>query len=47
MVGDVLLLIRPEGPIDERPAAFSECFVILIEDGSPHRASTVIKVTHQ
>jgi hypothetical protein len=36
----VLFLMRPQGPVDECPTAFPERVVVLIENGSPHRAST-------
>jgi hypothetical protein len=39
MIGDVLLLVRPQSPIDEGPAAFPERAVVLVEDRPPHRAS--------
>jgi hypothetical protein len=32
--------VRSQGPVDKRPAAFSERVVVLVEDGSPHHAST-------
>jgi hypothetical protein len=31
--------VRPQSPIDEGPAAFPECIVIRLEDGSLHPAS--------
>jgi hypothetical protein len=33
-------VVRSESPIDEDPAAFPECVVVLVEDRSPHGAST-------
>jgi hypothetical protein len=39
MIGDVLLLMWPQSPIDEHPAAFPERVVVLVEDRPLHRAS--------
>jgi hypothetical protein len=40
VVGYMFLLVRPQRPIDEGPAAFPERVVVLVEDPPPHRAST-------
>jgi hypothetical protein len=40
--------VRSQCPIDEGPAAFPECVVVLIEDRPPHGASTEgLEVTHR
>jgi hypothetical protein len=45
VVGDVLLLVRPQLPVDEGAAGPPEGLVILIEDGPLH--ANPFEVTHQ